>query len=115
MERIENLIEELHEVCVQENSTILIQYVGNDGESMNAMNGVGGKIAQAYANIYLEIFRESNLDHEDLMILSIQQSIDELLNKSEIEIKKCPRCGSEIKDSTHNYCTICGLPLKEEE
>lgn len=30
-------------------------------------------------------------------------------------MERCTRCGSEFRETTWSYCTICGLPLKEEK
>ncbi len=30
-------------------------------------------------------------------------------------MERCPRCGSEVRETSWSYCTICGLPLKEEK
>lgn len=30
-------------------------------------------------------------------------------------MERCPRCGSEVRELSWSYCTICGLPLKEEK
>ncbi|EOS8041376.1 TPA: hypothetical protein J0U74_002833 [Enterococcus faecium] len=30
-------------------------------------------------------------------------------------MERCPRCGSEVRETSWSYCTFCGLPLKEEK
>ncbi|RBT44660.1 hypothetical protein EB05_00272 [Enterococcus faecium] len=30
-------------------------------------------------------------------------------------MERCTRCGNEFRETTWSYCTICGLPLKEEK
>ena len=115
MDKINKLIEELYKTCQKEEATLLLHCISDTGAAVRIINGGGGRLAQGYADLFIELNKESDLSHDELMRLAIQESIDNIVHEEPKKIEKCPRCGSEIKDPEHNYCTICGLPLKGEK